>query len=151
MKKNIEYNKVGAAVPEYTKGLGDCTVIYFIDGKRHLKKQNINRFMEDMADYYCVNLKANRRVYGKELNIKNKVPYIFSDKHVMVPYKSRKPINKRDGASGYFDVNHFQGFVQEGDGEYILLKNGVKLKMEQKSETCGKYVNYAKLLLHEKR
>ena len=147
----IEYDKIIALEPKYFDGIGDCTEIYYNDGEKIIEFKNIRSCMISMADYYCTNLKANRRVYGKELNIKNKVPYIFSDKHIMIQYKARIPMYKKDGANGYFDVNYFESFIKEEDEEFVMLKGGEKLKMKQKSETCKKYVNYAKLLGYKKR
>jgi len=149
--KRIEYDKIVAMQPVYIKGSGDCTQIVYENGNLHLTQRNIKTCITAMADYYCVNMQANRRVYGKTLNIANKVPYVFSDKRIMVQYKSRVPICKKDGASGYFDVHYFDGFVEEDGGGYILLKNGHKLKLEQKIESCKKYVNYGELLKYEKR
>ena len=150
-RKAIDYDDIVAMEPMYIKGVGDCTEVHMKDGKKFVEMKNVKWCMDKMADYYCTNLKANRRVYGRMLNIKNKVPYIFSDKHVMVHYKARTPRCKRDGASGWFDVDYFDGFAREGGCEYVVLKNGDRLKLEQTAESCKKYVNYGELLKFKKR
>ncbi|SHI69187.1 hypothetical protein SAMN02745751_00810 [Dethiosulfatibacter aminovorans DSM 17477] len=150
-RKEINYDDVVALVPKYEKDIGDCTEVHTKDGNHFLEMKNVKACVDRMADYYCTNLKANRRVYGTMLNIKNKVPYIFSDKHVMVHFKARNPRCKRDGANGCFDVYYFNGFVREDGCEYVALKNGDRLKLEQTVESCKKYVNYGNLLKYEKR
>lgn len=150
-KKEINYDDIVALVPKYEKDIGDCTEIHMKDGNQFLEMRNVKSCVEKMADYYCTNLKANRRVYSTMLNIKNKVPYIFYDKHVMVHFKARTPRCKRDSANGCFDVNYFDSFIKENGCEYLVLKNGDKLKLEQNMESSKKYINYGNPLKYEKR
>lgn len=149
--KKIEYDNIVALEPTYVEGMGDCTEVHMNDGEKVLVLKNAKLCMDKMAEYYCTNLKANRKVYGRMLSIKNKVPYVFSDKHVMVHYKARVPRFKSDGASGWFDVDYFEEFVREDKTQYVLLKNGDKLKLEQAAATCKKYINYGELLKFKKR
>ncbi|MBV1756297.1 MAG: competence protein ComK [Dethiosulfatibacter sp.] len=149
--RQINYDHVSAMRPEYTQNKGDCTEIIYENGETYIAEKNISSVINTMGKYYCTDLKANRKVYGKLLRIKNNVPIVFSDKHILVPYKVRKPLNKRDGAYGYFNLYHLTGFEGKGKNAFIKLRNGIKLKLFQNLKPYLKHITLAERLFTEKR
>lgn len=147
---SINYNEVLAIRPEYIKDKGDCTEIIYESGETYTAEKNINSFKNSMAHYYCTDLKATRKIYGEMLPIKNHIPILLSDKHILVAYKARKPYNKRDGAYGYVNLYNYS-HIEEGETNYIVLDNGTKLKLHQKPDSFEKRIILAKMLIDKRR
>lgn len=147
----IQYYDILAIRPEYVSGTGDCTEIIYESGEVYIVNKNIKSVVNNMAHYYCTDLRANRHNYGKTLGIKNNVPIVFSDKYILVPYKARKPWNKRDGAYGYINLFNYVDLCKEQEDDYILMTAGIKLKLFQNLESFRKRVHLAKRLITERR
>lgn len=148
---NINYNEVVALIPKYKEDIGNCTEIIEEEKERYITKKPIKTCLKNMADHYCVNLKANRKVYGELLGIKNKVPIALSDKHVLIFFKARKPIFKNDGAYGYVDINFIENIYEEEKKVLISLKNGQEIKSEQEISSIRKNYSYGKIVKMERR
>jgi len=151
MKTKINYNEVVALIPKYEKNIGNCTELIKEDSKSYITDKPVKTCLKNMADHYCTNLKANRKVYGKLLGIKNKVPIALSDKHVLIFFKSRKPIFKNDGANGYVDINYIDKVYEGEDGVYIKLLDGRKIEVKQDVYSITKNYNYGKIVKLERR
>ncbi|MBV1758476.1 MAG: competence protein ComK [Dethiosulfatibacter sp.] len=148
--RQINYDLVSAMRPEYIQYKGDCTEIIYESRETYTAEKNVNSVIKTMAHYYCTDLKANRKNYGDKLTIKNLIPIIFSDKHILVAYKARKPDCKRDGAYGYIDYYKYS-HIEKGEINYIVLTNGIKLELHQKPKQFEDRIIAARLLSKEKR
>jgi hypothetical protein len=151
MNKKIKYDEVVALIPKYKEDIGNCTEIIREKEENYIIEKPVNTCLKNIADHYCVNLKANRKVYGKVLGIKNKVPIALSDKHVFIFFKARKPIIKNDGANGYIDIKHIKEIYQEHEKVYIELLDGRKIEADQDLETLRKNHTYGKIVKMERR
>ena len=146
----IIYDDVSAMRPEYIQDKGDCTEVIYESGETYTAEKNIDSIKNSMAHYYCVDLKAIRKNYGEMLPIKNHIPILLSDKHILVAFKARKPYNKRDGAYGYVNLYSFS-HVEEGETNYIVLGNGTKLELHQKPESFMNRILLARMLIDKRR
>ncbi|MFZ7131029.1 MAG: competence protein ComK [Eubacteriales bacterium] len=151
MKEKKNYDKVVALIPKYKEDIGNCTEIIREKEESYITEKTVNTCLKNIADHYCVNLKANRKVYGKVLGIKNKVPIALSDKHVFIFFKARKPIIKNDGANGYVDINYIKEIYQDHQKVYIELVDGRKIRAEQDLESLRKNHTYGKIVKMERR
>jgi len=151
MSENKKYDKVVALIPKYKEDIGNCTEIISEKEESYIAKKPVNTCLKNIADHYCVNLKANRKVYGKVLGIKNKVPIALSDKHVFIFFKARKPIIKNDGANGYVDINYIKEIYEEKGKVYIELIDGRKIESEEDFSTLRKNFTYGKIVKMERR
>jgi hypothetical protein len=151
MSKNINYDEVVALIPKYKEDLGNCTEIIREKEENYILEKPVNTCLKNIADHYCVNLKANRKVYGKVLGIKNKVPIALSDKHVFMFFKARKPIIKNDGANGYIDINYIKEIYEEKEKVYIELIDGRKIETDQEIDSLRKNYSYGKIVKMERR
>lgn len=146
----IKYDEILAITPKYINDIGDCTEIIYESRETYTAEKNVNSVIKITAHYYCADLKAIRKNYGNELPIKNLVPIIFSDKHIFVPYKARKPHCKRDGAYGYFDLYKYS-HIEKGETNYIVMTNGTKLELHQNPKLFENRIMAAQLLSNKKR
>ena len=151
MSTKINYDEIIALIPKYEENIGNCTELLKEDSRSYITDKPVNTCLKNMADHYCINLKANRKVYGKMLGIKNKVPIVLSDKHVLIFFKARKPIFKNDGANGYVDINYIKEIHEEKDKVYIELIDGRKIEAKQDVESITKNYNYGKIVKLERR
>ncbi|MDW7668655.1 MAG: competence protein ComK [Bacillota bacterium] len=151
MNENKKYDEVIAFIPKYKEDIGNCTEIIREKEENYITQKPVNTCLKNIADHYCVNLKANRKVYGKVLGIKNKVPIALSDKHVFIFFKARKPIFKNDGANGYIDINYIKEIYQDKEKVFIELTDGRKIKAEQDLSTMRKNYTYGKIVKMERR
>ncbi|MDP3385842.1 MAG: competence protein ComK [Eubacteriales bacterium] len=147
----IIYDDVSAMRPEYIEDIGDCTEVIYENRETYIVEQNIKSVLRTMAHYYNTDLKANRINYGEVLNIVNNVPIVFSDKHILVPFKARKPLNKRDGAYGYVNLYKYADCGKLDKTNYILLNNSIKLKLNQRLRPFKKRLSLAVQLINERR
>ncbi len=151
MKENKRYDEVIALIPKYKEDIGNCTEIIREKEESYITKKPVNTCLKNIADHYCVNLKANRKVYGEILGIKNKVPIALSDKHVFIFFKARKPIFKNDGANGYVDINYIKEIYENDEKVCIVLIDGRKIQAEQDLVTMRKNYTYGKIVKMERR
>src|SRR6056297_2415650 len=151
MSTKINYDEIIALIPKYEENIGNCTELLKEDSRSYITDKPVNTCLKNMADHYCINLKANRKVYGKMLGIRNKVPIALSDKHVFIFFKARSPIFKNDGANGYVDINYIKEIYEYKEQVYIELIDGRKIKAEQDMATMRKNYTYGKIVKMERR
>jgi len=151
MSENKNYDEVVALIPKYQEDIGNCTEVVREKEENYISKKPVKTCLKNIADHYCVNLKANRKVYGELLGIKNKVPIALSDKHVFIFFKARKPIFKNDGANGYVDINYIGEIYEEKGKVYIELLDGRKIQTNQDISTSRKNLTYGKIVKMERR
>jgi hypothetical protein len=147
----IKYDNVLAVRPEYIKDKGDCTEIIYESGETYITERTISSFMNTMAYYYNTDLRANRYNYGEKLGIKNNVPIVFSDKHILVPYKARKPWNKKDSAYGYINLFSYSNLYEGQKDNYIQTTKGIRLKLCERIGSFSRRVNLSLRLINERR
>ena len=147
----IKYYEILAIRPEYVDGTGDCTEIIYESGETYITERTINSFMNTMAYYFNTDLRANRYNYGNKLGIKNNVPIVLSDKYILVPYKARKPWNKKDGAYGYINLFNYLDLHEGKEDNYILTTEGIKLRLRERVASFKRRVIFSRLLITERR
>jgi hypothetical protein len=147
----IKYDNVLAVRPEYIQDKGDCTEIIYENGETYLVEKNVQSVKKGMAYYFNTDLRANRYNYGIKLGIKNNVPIVLSDKYILVPYKARKPMNKRDCAYGFINLFNYADLYEGQEDNFIVTTEGIKLKLCERIGSFRKRVNLAIRLINERR
>lgn len=152
MQKILQNEGIEVLIPEYEENIGDCTKI-ITNHEETIINKSIKSCINLIADYYCINLKSNRKYYGRELGIKNNVPIIINSQIIYIPFKARKPLCKNDSASGYINIMSISKITEQNKKGIFITKRNKKIITYQTEITLRKEINYgklAKLLYYQK-
>lgn len=125
--EDIILDGIEAIIPNYDDR-GNCTELYTIDGKIHKIEKCYRTVLNQICEYYLVDLKAARKYFGEITFMKSLVPLSFDGEHVFVPIKVRKPIAKNDGAYGLVNTSYVEKVVEHNDEVIIKLYNNEDIK-----------------------
>lgn len=140
MKKLLKDERIEVLIPKYEENMGNCTKV-ITDNDEILVNKSIRSCLNTIADNYNINLKSNRKNYGKELGIKNKVPIIINYHMIYVPFKARKPICKNDTASGYININFVKDIIEKNHVGIFVTSKDQEIKTLQKKELLKREIN----------
>lgn len=138
--EKIVIQEIVAFLPIYIDMKGNCTLVYKKQGENQEVEKTTKTILNQLSDFYLINLKATRKHYGDLLSIKNLVPIPFNENNVFIPIKSRKPICRNDGSVGYVNINYIQKTVKGKSGTMIYLKNNSIIKSLNSIETVNKNI-----------
>lgn len=138
--EKIVLQEIVAFLPIYIDMKGNCTLLHDKQGESYEIEKTTKTILNQLSNFYLINLKATRKHYGDLLSIKNLVPIPFNEDNVFIPVKSRKPICKNDGSVGYVNINYINKTVKSKDGTIIYLKNNNTINSLNSIETVNKHI-----------
>jgi hypothetical protein len=134
--------------PVYTD-TGNATLIYLREGES-LDPRGLPAVMTALVGLYAIDLTAQRRQLGKNLDRKTMLPFYLEADRVFVPLKMRKPLAGKDSANGYLDVRYMGDVLeQERDGSVLPLKDGRKIEIFSRRGTVESCRDMGRRLLDQ--
>lgn len=118
-----KYDTLSAFFPNYTDS-GDVTKVFFKTGKAVEVSQKTTSFLNKVASFYSMDVKALRRRSAKRTGKKNMLPLPFSSLLLLVPVKVRNIRVDGDYTLGYvnkYAVKQIQSTAQAPYATDILL------------------------------
>ncbi|NMA87342.1 MAG: hypothetical protein GX968_08465, partial [Tissierellia bacterium] len=129
-----------AFLPVYIESKGNCTSIHTMAGGNYHIEKSLKSFLNQLAEYYIVDLRAVRKYYGESLFIKNLVPIPLNQENIFIPLKVRKPICKNDGSIGYVNLKYIEK-TRENRGKTIIhLKNKTIINSLNTIDTVNNHI-----------
>lgn len=147
--KNLEKIIKGgiiAMIPVYIESKGNSTKMIFEKYDDLYIYNRIDTVLKLIADYYTVDLRCVRREYGKGIDSKNMIPIPLNKRDVLVQIKTRIPISKNDGSSGYFNLRYIDKVVKKDGSTFIKTTKGNNIKVLNRERTIIKHINEGKLV-----
>lgn len=138
--EKIVSEELMAFLPVYIELKGNCTSIYTRDGGNYYLEKSIKTFLNQLAEYYIVDLKAVRKYYGELLFVKNLVPIPLNSENIFIPLKVRRPICKNDGSIGYINIKYIEKAVESNGKTIIHLKDKTRISSLNTIDTVNKHI-----------
>jgi len=125
--ENILNKDIMAIVPEYVEDRGNCTKIYAMDIEPMILDKSIKTIIRLIGKHYMIDLGELKKRYRDLISSPNLVPIPLSKKDIFIPFKTRVPMYKNDGAFGYINMKHIEKIKEEKGSTIVYLSNGVKI------------------------
>ena len=129
-----------AFLPVYIESKGNCTSVYTMAGGNYHIEKSLRSFLNQLAEYHIVDLRAVRKYYGESLFIKNLVPIPLNQENIFIPLKVRKPICKNDGSIGYINLKYIEKTTENRGRTTIHLKNKTTINSLNTIETVNNHI-----------
>lgn len=129
-----------AFVPHYVKDKGNCTLVYTIGSGPIVIEKNIKTFIKNLCKHYMIDLAETRKRYKKMILYPNMLPIPLSKNDIYIPFKTRIPLAKNDGALGYINMNYIKK-ISEGKGTTsIQIEGGICLEVLSTVDTVNRHM-----------
>ena len=144
--KNIFKGEVMALIPTYVKDQGNSTIL-FKKGKKHLIiNKTIKTCLYLLCKYYMVDLDEVRKRYRPIIISTNLVPISLSRKDIFIPFKTRVPICKNDGAFSYINLRYIDKLKDREDGPIVYLQDKTKIHCLSKITTVENHIKNGRII-----
>jgi hypothetical protein len=115
-----------AVVPVYNDG--NCTEVYIKGMEPFILNRRTKNIISIICKHYMTDLKEVKKRYRKIVSSQNLVPIPLSRKDVFVPFKTRAPMYKNDGAFSYINMKHIKNISDKNDHTIVNLVDGNTIK-----------------------
>jgi len=132
-----------AILPRYEPDGTNGSDILFEDGKRLTHKRKVRMVIKELAGLYQKDLTLIRGHAAQELGQKSMLPIYINPAIVLVPFKTRKPIGKDDGALGYVFESAVLSMDEANIGTQIKLKGELLVVVFENIKTAKRHMDNA--------
>lgn len=143
---NIFKGEVMALSPTYIKNQGNSTILLKKDKKALVINKTLQTCLHLLCKYYMVDLDEVRKRYRPIILSTNLVPITLSRCDIFIPFKTRVPICKNDGAFSYINLRYIDRLVNKEDGPLVYLKDKRKIKCISKISTAENHIKNARII-----
>lgn len=127
-------------VPVYVDQRGNCTIVYIKSKEPFVLDKSIKTILRLIGKYYMIDLNEVKKRYSSLVSSPNLVPIPLSKRDVFVPFKTRVPMCKNDGAFGYINIRYIDTVTEWGSCTAIHLAGGIKIKCLSSFITADKHM-----------
>lgn len=138
---NIFNEELMAIVPQYIEQRGNCTVLYAKGLQPVVVDKSIKTVIRLIGKHYMIDLEEAKKRYSTLMSSSILVPIALSKKDVFVPFKTRVPMYKNDGAFSYINMNYIQKIKKSKESTNIVhLINGTTIECISCSNTVDNHM-----------
>lgn len=139
--RNIFNEELMAIVPQYIEQRGNCTVLYAKGLQPVVMDKSIKTVIRLIGKHYMIDLDEARKRYSTLMSSSILVPIALSKKDVFVPFKTRVPMYKNDGAFSYINMNYIKKIKKSKESSTIVhLINGTTIECISCSSTVDNHM-----------
>lgn len=117
-----------ALSPEYVDNKGNCTMVYLKNTEPFIVERTIKSIIRTIAKHYMLDLKEIKNRYRPLISSHNLVPIPLSKEDIFIPFKTRVPICKNDGALSYINMRYIKSIKDGDEFRIINLNNEINIK-----------------------
>lgn len=140
MMERVLNEELMAILPQYVDNRGNCTKIYAVGLEPLILDKSIKTILRLIGKHYMIDLKELKKRYGALVSSPNLVPIPLSKRDVFIPFKTRVPMYKNDGAFGYINMRHIEKIREEKESTVVYLSNGVYIPCLCSLSTIDKHM-----------
>lgn len=144
--KNIFKGEVMALIPTYVKDQGNSTILFKKGKKPLIINKTIKTCLHLLCKYYMVDLDEVRKRYKPIILSTNLVPITLSKKDIFIPFKTRIPICKNDGAFSYINLRYIEKLGNNENGPLVYLHDNIKIQCLSKITTVENHIKNARII-----
>lgn len=144
--KNIFKGEVMALSPIYVKNQGNSTILLKKGKKPLVVNKTIKTCLHLLCKYYMVDLDEVRKRYKPIILSTNLVPITLSRKDIFIPFKTRVPLCKNDGAFSYINLRYIEKIKNRENCPFVCLEDQTKIQCLSKIATIENHIKNARII-----
>ena len=138
--------EIMAIVPEYVSAKGNCTILHRKDLDPLVLEKTIKTVIGLVGKYYMLDLDSMKKRYSPLLSSRNLIPIALSRNDILIPFKTRAPMYKNDGAFGYINMKYIKHIKKNNTTTIVILKNGFEIDCLCSMDTVNKHLRNGKII-----
>lgn len=144
--KDIFKEEIIAIKPEYIDSRGNCTIVYRIDSSILILDKTIKTLIKLMGKNYMIDLHEMKKKYRPLLPSHNLMPIPLSKEDIFIPFKTRIPMYKNDGAFSYINMKYIKDIKKKDKSTIVFLHNDLKFECLSSLDTVNKHMRNGKII-----
>lgn len=133
-------------LPVYRQDGGNGSEILFSDREPLRDKRGVRALVKGLAELYQKDMRLLRS-QAREITGQRTMNPLPVDPHIiLIPFKTRKPIGRDDGAVGYIFLSGIADACREGNGTRIVLKDGRRIPVLESFPTARRHIRQGRQL-----
>ena len=138
--EGIFQEEIMAIVTKYVDSKGNCTIVHRKGLDPLVLDKTIKTVIGLIGKHYMIDLKVMKKRYSSLLSSRNLIPIPLSKNNILIPFKTRKPMYKNDGAFSYINMKYIKSIKKNGDSTIVVLSNGFEIECLCKMDTVDKHL-----------
>lgn len=135
-----------AIVPEYVDSKGNCTIIHREDLNPLILDKTIKTVISLVGRYYMIDFNAMKKRYSSLLSSRNLIPIALSRDDILIPFKTRIPMYKNDGAFSYINMKYIKEIKKNKNTTIVTLSSGLEIDCLCSLDTVNKHLRNGKVI-----
>lgn len=142
----IFQEEIMAIVPEYVDLKGNCTTIHRKDLDPLVLDKTIKTVIRLVGKYYMIDLNSMKKRYSPLLSSRNLMPIPLSRNDILIPFKTRIPMYKNDGAFSYVNMKYIKEIKKNANTTTVILSGGLEIHCLCSLDTVNKHLRNGKVI-----
>lgn len=144
--KNLFDKELIAIKPKYIQSRGNCTIIHRVDSSPLVLDKTVKTVINLLGKHYMIDLKALKNKYRPLLGSQNLIPIPLSSRDIFIPFKTRVPMYKNDGAFSYINMKYIKSIKTRDSSTLVILENQLEIKCLSSLATVEKHMKNGKVI-----
>ena len=144
--EEIFQEEVMAIVPKYVESKGNCTTVHRKGLDPLVLDKTIKTVIKLVGKYYMIDLNSMKKRYSSLLSSRNLIPIPLSRNDIFIPFKTRIPMYKNDGAFSYINMKYIKEIKQKQNTTIVILNNGLEIECLCSMDTVNKHLRNGKVM-----
>ena len=138
--------EIMAIVPQYVDSRGNCTIVHRKNLDPLILDKTIKTVISLVGKHYMIDLTSMKRRYSPLLSSSNLIPIALSRDDIFIPFKTRQPMYKNDGAFSYINMHYIKEIKKVHKSSLVILDNGLEIKCLCAMDTVNKHLKNGKII-----
>lgn len=135
-----------AIIPTYVDSKGNCTTVHRKDFDPLVLDKTIKTIIRLIGKYYMIDLNSMKKRYSPLLSSRNLIPIPLSRTDILIPFKTRVPMYKNDGAFSYINMKYIKEIKKNDSTTIVILNNGLEVDCLCSLDTVNKHLRNGKII-----
>ena len=144
--EKIFQEEIMAIVPKYVDSKGNCTVLHRKDLDLLVLDKTIRTVIRLVGKHYMMDLNSMKERYSPLLSSRNLIPIPLSRKDILIPFKTRVPMYKNDGAFSYVNMKYIRDIKKNHKTTTLILEDGLEIDCLSTIDTVNKHIRNGKII-----
>lgn len=144
--ENLFEEEIMAVIPEYVDSRGNCTIVYRKGLDPLILDKSTKAVLRLIGKHYMIDLNEMKKKYRPLVSSRNLMPIPLSKENIFIPFKTRIPMYKNDGAFGYINMKYIKDIKKDGNSTIVHLDYDIFIKCLCSLATVNKHMRNGKVV-----
>lgn len=144
--EQIFKEEIMAIIPKYVESKGNCTIVHRKNLDPLVMEKTIKTVIKLIGKYYMIDLNSMKQRYSSLLSSRNLIPIPLSRNDIFIPFKTRIPMYKNDGAFSYINMKYIKNVKNNNETTKVILNNDLEILCLCNIDTVNKHLRNGKII-----